>query len=375
MTHGGEATFPWSVRALPTGGCSSAAAAAAPAHLPRASVSSASVSLLSSPAPSPCASPPLDAPPPASPPELAVCTAHVREGRVSEAVALSLGMMHRHAAQGAQLARRVLQHCEPGLTLGSVPAEHSRMLIKFVCDELRAACRGGGAGAEGAEASPPASAVPVTQLLQWLEAAVQQRRLGAAGDDHLAGALGALVARTLRQLSSSADPLMGVEGARLFALLGGTGLRAGASPARPSTPGRTSSAAAAVRPSSARPSPARTPGGLARLARQLAPRDPEGILTPPRSGGGGNAPWRAPSYDLTPGSAYASARAARASGGRGSSPSSLANSSKFIPTRAAGCFAARMSEEGFEQAQHERRPLDPLESGASRPALFSAWLD
>ena len=260
------------------------------------------------------------------PPELGLCTEHLRCGRVAEAVTLSFGVMRRHALDGAALLATVLQSGEPTNSLEALPSDLARDLLRFVCDELRATCaRSGAAAAAGTDARKVTSvleaadaAVGVPRLLTWVGAAVQQRWRG--GDDHLTGPLGTQLARVLRKLSASPDPALGIESARLSALLSVT--------RRQEVGAGLVTYAQRATPLKASPASSARSGGLARLARELT------------------SPYGA-------GSTVGSRRADNGSGPR---------SARETPPSSCESFARY---DGFEA-----RPRPKV-----RPALFSAWLD
>jgi hypothetical protein len=213
-------------------------------------------------------SPPCEAPASPPPPEIAICAQLCRDGKDEDAMAVGFDLLRRCAKSGrpsaaAPALAKLLLRCHTSLIEG-LSQGLGTDVVSFVAQELSchaaaaaaaAAAAGGGAGgaqrpsswvlcgpagggasgaggARGARgnggSAPPAAArgvlgaagaeVSPCRLLEWIERAVQLRRKG--GADLVAPSASSLK-RTLRSLSASEDPSLGVHAAKLSALLHG----------------------------------------------------------------------------------------------------------------------------------------------------------
>ena len=265
--RGGEATFPWTPEVLPFRSPAKESRAAAGGALPGfvldrdGRAGSPRQVAASSGMPSPWASAPasprtvpsprtVHSPPP-PPPELSECATLLRGGRLVPAFELCFDVLGRCMLDGALLAAMLLVECEPRRALHTMPTHLAAEITHLITEELTASVgtqddthnsrtatrflrgyvasyisrsigEGGGSSSTsfGGRSLLAAAGAPVegVRLLEWVEHATQLRRTG--GEDYLSGPLGTQLAQTLRTLSSSSDPSVGVEAARLFALLG-----------------------------------------------------------------------------------------------------------------------------------------------------------
>ena len=147
-----------------------------------------------------------------------------------------MGVLNGHRlVDGAELVSRLLSECDPASAIRTLPPPLACELLKVVVHELKTTSPSDNKENKGAAAARPrvgerggnrghsllaAAETPVyaARLLQWIEQAVQLRRRG--GADYFAGPAEGQLAHALRKLSESHDPDIGVNAARLFALLG-----------------------------------------------------------------------------------------------------------------------------------------------------------
>ena len=166
---------------------------------------------------------------------------------------MCVGLLTRSPIPGAHVASMLILEVTPWWAFAVVPPPLVDHIIRIVCDELHHVSLGSGRGGK----SPLAAAgcpVPPRKLLEWVEQAINLRRRG--GEDYLSGPTANSLGPALRTLSASADPGLGVEAARMFALMGGS-FRAAAQERLGCSPGDGGST--------------RSPGlGLAKLARSIS---------------------------------------------------------------------------------------------------------
>ena len=140
---------------------------------------------------------------------------------MADAFTLACATLELSPDDGALVMAALLRNCDPWSSAEALPADVARKVVRFVGRELageqtRETNGGAPPGEEAAAGSRTAC------LLSWVESAVQLYRRGGAD---LVGSSATPLARTLRSLSASPDPMVGVQAAKVLTLLEAGGRR------------------------------------------------------------------------------------------------------------------------------------------------------